>query len=152
MKNNLTVTFLICLLMPTQTLANCSEEAVTEVLSQNGYTYEFIETDDDGDHFYRVVKDGSQFTMTAESDGDLSFTKFYNNDLGLTNDNAAEVMEAYKYLQVYIDSDGDLAMQYHVAVFGEPRCHSDLSAHVRFYMSLVERARQYLAALKQGLD
>lgn len=128
---------------PSLTVAECSKEVVSSELSRQGYSYEFLRTDNDGDNFFRLRKDGSSFSLKVETDGDVSLSKFYQNS-GFTNDDTARVMESIKYLQVYVDSDGDVAMQYHVAQWGESRCNFDMSSNIRMFMQLTDTAERRL--------
>ena len=129
--------------MPSLTVAECSKEVVSSELSRQGYSYEFLRTDDDGDNVFRLRKDGSSFSLRVETDGDLSLSKFYQNN-GFTNDDTARVMESIKYLQVYVDSDDDVAMQYHVAQWGENRCNFDMSRNIRMFIQLTDTAERRL--------
>ena len=81
--------------------------------------------------------------MRVETDGDLSLSKFYQNN-GFTNDDTARVMESIKYLQLYVDSDDDVAMQYHVAQWGESRCNFDMSRNIRMFIQLTDTAERRL--------
>jgi hypothetical protein len=83
--------------------------------------------------------------MFADLDGDLSFRKYFKNTLDVSNDDAASVMENLKYVQVYIDSDGDIVMAYDVALWGEMRCNFDLSEHLRFFIDIADAAEDQLS-------
>jgi hypothetical protein len=144
MKRTFTTT-LIIMSFSTTAVAECSKSAVGEVLSRNGYTHEYRGERNGGDsNAFSITKDGGTFLLMADTDGDLAFRKYFSNSLGLTNDDTARVMERYKYLQVYIDSDGDVAMAYDVALWGEKRCNYDLNSELRFFINLVESAEDAL--------
>ena len=144
MKKYFVFCSLACLLIPSLATASCTKQSVIDELSRQGFTYEFLKTDDDDDNFFRITKDGSSFVMQAEADGDLAFNKFFKNNLDLTNDRTSAVMEGLRYLQIYIDSDNDVAMQYHVALWGEDRCNFEMTQQIKFFIQLVSNAEERL--------
>lgn len=138
-------TALLVLSFSTTAVAECSKTGVEEVLSRNGYTYNYVGERDEGErHGFLITKDGAKLQLWADTDGDLSFRKYFNNNLKVTNDDTARVMGRYKYMQVYVDSDGDIAMAYDVALWGEKRCNYDLNDHLRFFISMVDTAESAL--------
>ena len=138
---NLVAILSLGLLLPATALAECSRAAVEDILWQNGYTYEYTgEVHDGKANAFTIIKDGSKRRLFAELDGDLSFRAYYYNHRGTTNDDAASVMQTLKYLQVYLDTDGDIVLSYDVGMFGGPRCNPDLNDQVRFFFGLVDAA------------
>ena len=99
--------------------------------------------DADDHNVFRLRKDGSSFALRVEPEGDLSLSKFYQN-YGLTNDEAEKVMESIKYLQVYVDSDDDIAMKYHVAQWGKNRSNFDMYGNIRMFTQLADVAERRL--------
>ena len=145
MKKFFVISFLVSLLTPSLAAAACTKQSVIDELSRQGFTYEFIKTDDDDDNFFRIRKDGSSFVMQAEADGDLAFSKFFNNNLDVTNDKTSAVMETLRYLQIFVDSDNDVAMQYQVALWGEDRCNFEMTQQIKFFIQLVSNAEERLS-------
>ena len=146
MKRFLSVILLGFLLPSAATLAECTKTAVDEVLTRNGYTFEYTgDLESTKSSAFLITKDGSKLRMFADLDGDLSFRKYFKNNLDVSNDDAASVMENLKYVQVYIDSDGDIVMAYDVALWGEMRCNFDLSEHLRFFIDLADAAEDQLS-------
>ena len=139
---------LLCAL-PASALADCSRRDVENELSRWGYSYEFGRTTDDGDNLFALTKDGGRFVLKVETDGDIMFSKYFKNNLNLTNDDAASVMEGLSYLQIYIDSDGDIAMDYSIAKFGARRCNDDLNELTKLFIGLADEAESRMAELER---
>ena len=74
----------------------------------------------------------------------------FKNNLNLTNDDAASVMAGLSYLQIYIDSDGDVAMDYSIAKFGARRCNDDLNELIKLFIGLVDEAESRMAELERS--
>ena len=89
---NSTFLSLLCAL-PASALADCSRRDVESELSKWGYSYEFGRTTEDGDNLFALTKDGGRFVLRVDTDGDILLSKYQNN-LNLTNDDAASVMRA----------------------------------------------------------
>ena len=138
---NLVAILSLGLLLPATALAECSSATVEDVLWQNGYTYEYTgEVHDGKANAFTIIKDGGKRRLFADLDGDLSFRTYYYNHRGITNDDAASVMQALKYLQVYLDTDGDIVLAYDVGMFGGSGCNPYLNDQVRFFLGLVDAA------------
>ena len=140
---------LLCAL-PASALADCSRRDVESELSNWGYSYEFGRATEDGDNLFALTKDGGRFVLKVETDGDIMFSKYFKNNLNLTNDDAASVMAGLSYLQIYIDSDGDIAMDYSIAKFSARRCNDDLNELIKLFIGLADEAESQLAELERS--
>ena len=148
---NSTFLSLLCAL-PASTLADCSRRDVESELSKWGYSYEFGRTTEDGDNLFALTKDGGRFVLRVDTDGDIMLSKYFQNNLNLTNDDAASVMEGLSYLQIYIDSEGDVAMDYSIAKFGARRCNDDLNELIKLFIGLVDEAESRMAEFERSED
>lgn len=132
--------------LPTSALADCTRKDVERELTRWGYSYEFGRTTENGGHLFAIKRDGERFVLRAEANGDIRFSKYFRNSLNLTNDDAASIMESLAYLQIYIDSDGDIALDYSIANFGTRDCNKDLNNLTKQFMGLAEEAELRMMA------
>ena len=119
--------------------ALCTSKKIESQLNSGGWTYEYLESQSEKGEIntYRIVKDGSVFSLHVESDGDTGFRKYYSDEMLLNAIN--KVNTSLKYITVYRDSDNDLAMSYDIAKFDE-KCPKNLSEHIKLFARATERA------------
>lgn len=131
-------------------LADCSRRDVESELSKWGYSYEFGRATGDGDNLFALKINGRRFVLEVQTDGDIMLSKYFRNNLKLNNDDAASVMEGLSHLQIYIDFEGDVVMDYSIAKFGARRCNDHLNDQIELFVRLVDEAEDRLAALERS--
>ena len=115
--------------------ATCKERDVIAALESGGFTYSISEG---GENLMRfsLTKDGIKSALYVEiDDGDLSFRKYFTDDVRLSTLNSVNV--DYKYVKVSRDDDDDIKVAYDYPHWGGG-CTSELTNNIRFWFSLLD--------------
>lgn len=138
-------TLVVALILPAMSWADCEKPEVERLLERDGYTFTHLNSAENGRNSFLISKDGGKFVVHVDRDGDVSYRRFFRNNDDYTMNDFRAVMNALKYLQVYLDSDDDIVMAYDVALWGNPRCNVDLSENLRLFINLTDNGEDILS-------
>ena len=133
-----TVLATVALVFSHSSRADCDPMAVMEVLEDGGWRFE-AETDEIGQGYFTITSGGLKAQAQVERDGDTQFIAYYV-DTGLTRQESLEyineVSSKLNHVQLWLDEDGDLAMNYSIAEWDNV-CPDNFSEHVKLFFSLM---------------
>lgn len=122
--------------------AACKERDVIAALESGGFTYSITEG---GENFmgFSLTRHGTKSVLYVEiDDGDLSFRKYFTDDVRLSTLNS--VNDDYKYVKVSRDDDDDIEVAYDYPHWGSG-CTNELNNNIRFWFSLLDSVVEELS-------
>lgn len=125
------------------TQAACNERDITSQLETGGFTFSVIDTKGNNIKLFELTKDGVTSSLAVESDdGDVSFRKYFTDDVRLATLNSINV--EYRYVKVSRDEDGDIRIAYDYPHWGTG-CADDLGNHIQLWYSLLDDVARDIA-------
>ena len=141
---------LLCVfsLMSFQAHARCDGNDVVYTLDRYGISSE-VEDFDKGIWMLKLWKEGrATMLYIDEDDGDMTFRTWYGEAWNPNLRKANDVNDKFKFVQAYIDEDGDMVLSYYVDNF-EKGCSSFARDYTRAWWGIKDLINEHL---EEGLN
>ena len=130
------VIFISFIVAPSYTYAACKENDVMASLQAGGFTFSSIETSSDNLIGVKITKDGLEtFLYVDRDDGDISFRKYFTDDVRLATLNSINL--EYKYIKLSRDEDDDIKVAYDYPYWGK-NCSTELTNNIRLWYTMLD--------------
>lgn len=115
--------------------AACKERDVIAMLTRGGFAFSSFDTVNENLIGFELTKDGLTSELYVDADdGDLSFRRYYTDDLRLAKLNS--INNKFKFVTVTRDEDDDIKVRYDYPHWGKG-CVGNLSDNIILWYSLL---------------
>jgi hypothetical protein len=118
-------TLALCLLAFPAHAADLTPQAIQKALTAAGYGAERVQTSEEG---RALIRSGTNMRIAVDLNGcrkggcaDVHFRTYFSNDQKLDPRDMNRINAAMRFIKVYLDEDGDIAVEMDVDFAGHPR-------------------------------